>query len=119
MTDPLSLEAERAKTTRLDIVVFFIALVIGVGSYFLLRALGIDQRIITAGLVAVMVFYAATVALVPRLRVRLDQAGDNAYYLGLLFTLVSMAVALSEFGSATYEAAGAAHPSGAKGIVEN
>jgi methyl-accepting chemotaxis protein len=36
-----------------------------------------------------------------RFRVRLDQAGDNAYYLGLLFTLTSMAFALYEFGLAT------------------
>jgi chromosome segregation ATPase len=44
-----------------------------------------------------MTAYALTVFLVPRLRVRLDQAGDNAYYLGLLFTLSSMAVALYDF----------------------
>ena len=98
MTDPLSLEAERTKTTRLDIVVFFIALVVGVGSYFLLRALDVRQGLITTGLVLVMVSYGLVVAGVPRLRVRLDQAGDNGYYLGLLFTLVSMAFALYDFG---------------------
>jgi chromosome segregation ATPase len=35
------------------------------------------------------------------IRVRLDQAGDNAYYLGLLFTLISMAFALYDFSRAS------------------
>jgi len=48
-----------------------------------------------------MFLYATVVILVPRLRVRLDQAGDNAYYLGLLFTLVSMVIALIEFETIT------------------
>ncbi len=98
MTDLLTIEAERAKTSRLDVVVFFAALVLGVGAYFLLRALNVDQRIITSALVGLMVLYTVIVAWVPRLRVRLDQAGDNAYYLGLLYTLVSMAFALYDFG---------------------
>ena len=51
----------------------------------------------TTSLLGVMLLYAAVVAAVPRLRARLDQAGDNAYYLGLLFTRVSMALALYEF----------------------
>lgn len=41
-----------------------------------------------------ILIYGLTVWCTPRLRLRLDQAGDNAYYLGLLFTLTSMAFAL-------------------------
>jgi methyl-accepting chemotaxis protein len=38
--------------------------------------------------------YSLAAYLIREERVRLDRAGDNAYYLGLTFTLVSMAVAL-------------------------
>lgn len=52
--------------------------------------------------------YAACVK-VPRLRLRYDQVGDNAYYLGFLFTLVSLAWALYAFDA----------DAGANAIVRN
>jgi hypothetical protein len=60
--------------------------------------------------------YAALVVLVPRLRVRMDQAGDNSYYLGLLFTLSSMAFALYDFGVITR---GTASIAGVQQIISN
>jgi hypothetical protein len=66
-----------------------------------------------------MALYAFTVAKVPRLRVRLDQAGDNAYYLGLLFTLISMAVTLYEFSGTALGDGGAPARSGVEQIIAN
>ena len=90
------------KSTRVDLFLFLLAFVSGVGLYLGMHLLlHVPQLLMTLTIVLVMCAYAACSAFVPALRVRLDQAGDNAYYLGLLFTLTSMAVALYEFGVAT------------------
>lgn len=113
-------ELEAAKVSRLDILAFFGSFIGGLIVYFVLRELGVRQLIVTVSIIAVMFLYAMLVAKVPRLRVRLDQAGDNAYYLGLLFTLFSMAVALYEFSSTQLgTASAAADGSGAKQIIGN
>jgi ABC-type transporter Mla subunit MlaD len=107
------------RESRLDIYLFFLAFLGGLALYAVLKWLGFGQLSQTAAIISVMFAYAATVARVPRLRVRLDQAGDNAYYLGLLFTLISMAVALYEFrGSALGDAAATAR-SGVEAIIGN
>jgi hypothetical protein len=49
--------------------------------------------------VAMMVGYLVGALLSPGLRLRPDQVGDNLYYLGLLFTLTSLGVALIRFAS--------------------
>jgi hypothetical protein len=121
MTDPIMAEGlEAVQVSRLDVLSFVAAVIAGAVVYFLLRALGVHQVLITGGLVGIMFVYAIVVSKIPRLRVRLDQAGDNAYYLGLLFTLLSMAVALSEFGASQF---GPTAPdfgeAGAKQIVGN
>jgi hypothetical protein len=59
-----------------------------------------QQVLLTVGILMCMLAYAGAAVWIPRLRVRLDQAGDNAYYLGLLFTLTSMAFALWDFRGA-------------------
>ena len=107
------------RTNRPDLVVFVVCFLLGLALYFVLRSLAAPQLVVTLAVVAVMVFYAIAVAGVPKLRVRLDQAGDNAYYLGLLFTLTSMAVALYEFSRAiaTDERSGAAAIIGNFGIA--
>src|SRR2546422_1277958 len=101
-----SRDVTAAPTTRLDIIVFLGSFVLGVAGYFLLRSLGFPQWVITGLLVGLMAVYAVAVVGMPRVRVRFDQAGDNAYYLGLLFTLVSMAFALYDFGHQTTSASG-------------
>ena len=47
--------------------------------------------------VSVMGSYAFAVTLIPRMRLRLDQAGDNLYYLGFTYTLCSLAITLYRF----------------------
>ena len=44
-----------------------------------------------------MLAYAATAQLVRAIRLRDDQTGDNLYYMGFIFTLTSLAVALYQF----------------------
>jgi len=73
----------------------------------------ITQAVVTAFPVSIMIAYATIIYLSPRLRLRDDQAGDNIYYLGFLFTLVSLAYALAIF---TPEA-GAAQIIGSFGIA--
>ena len=47
--------------------------------------------------VAIMLTYASLAWLVRSLRLRDDQTGDNLYYMGFIFTLTSLAVALYQF----------------------
>src|SRR5205823_5195428 len=47
--------------------------------------------------VAIMLLYALCVKFLPFFRLREDQAGDNLYYMGFLFTLTSLGVSLYQF----------------------
>ena len=107
--------------SRLDLYAFVTAFFAGLVIYLLLEfAFHLNKIVISLAIVAVMVLYALVVLSVPRLRVRLDQAGDNAYYLGLLFTLVSMVIALFEFETATTSETGImAVTTGPQHIVRN
>lgn len=78
---------------------FFIALLAGVISIILLKTLGVHQAIVTLVPVGVMLVYAGYVYYFRKYRLRLDQAGDNLYYLGFLFTLTSLAYSLYEFSN--------------------
>ena len=82
-------------------VAYSMILLFGLAAYFGLRHRSGPhaQRAVTVTLVALMGSYALAVVLLPLLHIRLDQAGDNAYYLGLLFTLASMAFALSQISA--------------------
>lgn len=85
---------------RLDIYSFVFATVIGIIFYFILHIwLQLHQFIILLTLWSVMVAYVIAICYIPAMRLRMDQAGDNAYYLGLIFTLISMAFALYDFGT--------------------
>jgi methyl-accepting chemotaxis protein len=107
------------RESRLDIYLFFLAFLGGLLMYAALKLFGFGQLSQTAAIVSTMFLYAGAVAKVPRLRVRLDQAGDNAYYLGLLFTLISMAVTLYEFSGTALGEAGAPARSGVEQIIAN
>lgn len=80
-----------------DALLFFLAFAIGIGGIVWLKRVGLDQLVVTAVPCAVLLLYAATVKFVPLFRLREDQAGDNCYYLGFLFTLVSLSLALIDF----------------------
>jgi len=105
--------AEALRETRGDLIAFVGAFGAGLLLYVVLHVwLDVRQAFVTFAVLAVMFGYAYLAAKQSRFRVRLDQAGDNAYYLGLLFTLTSMAFALYEFGVTT-DAGAAAGAAGA------
>lgn len=118
-TSELARRVWLAAEARVDVGLFIGAFVAGTTLYFLLHAvLNVRQVVVTSAIVAVMAMYVALVLVVPRLRVRMDQAADNAYYLGLLFTLMSMAFALYEFG-AHVRRGGGGQASGTQQIISN
>lgn len=119
MSSGIAKQLDSARVVRLDLIAFSLAFVVGLALYFTFRMFRVGQIGQTCAVVGVMLLYALSVWLVPRLKVRLDQAGDNAYYLGLLFTLASMAVALYEFSGATLTSDGAVSRSGAEHIISN
>lgn len=87
--------------SRPDTLAYLATFLLGLGYFVLAKQSGLTQWLQTAGLVALMIGYSAVVTLLPRIRFRLDQAGDNVYYLGFLFTLISMAYALAQFSTET------------------
>lgn len=75
-------------------------LLAGVGGGLLLIALkyfGVPQLEVTGAAVLLIVGYWVIVGLTPILKLREDQLADNCYYLGFLYTLVSLAWALWDF----------------------
>ncbi len=79
---------------------FFAVFVLGA-----LAVIGLDfvhQAKLSAVIVCIVLLflYAFAALNIPALRLRPDQAADNCYYLGLLFTLTSLGVALFRFSTA-------------------
>lgn len=85
--------AEREWIDRWGFLLFAIG---GSAAILLCKALQINSVLVAAGAVIVMLTYAVVVGTgVSKLRA--DEAGDNCYYLGLIFTLVSLAFAIFTF----------------------
>jgi ElaB/YqjD/DUF883 family membrane-anchored ribosome-binding protein len=78
---------------------FFSFVLTGCGYIVLSKAFGFSAVLVTSVPVLIMISYAASMALSRLLRLRDDQAGDNLYYMGFLFTLTSLAVSLYQFQS--------------------
>ena len=91
---------ERKAASGTDAVLFFLAVVVGAAGVFWLKRFGYTQATVTAVPCGVLLAYAAIVKFVPRFQIRDDQAGDNCYYLGFLFTLFSLSLALAAFAEA-------------------
>lgn len=97
--------ATRGNGLSRDAHAFLAAVGIGFIAMFGLKLLSAPQLLITTVVAGVVVAYAIFVYRAPGLKLRLDQAGDNAYYLGLIFTLLSMAWSLWKVGQVAAEAA--------------
>jgi hypothetical protein len=82
-----------------DKYLFLVVFGLGTGLIFSLKNAGVRQLYVTVAPIAVMAVYAVYVIGTPRYRLRDDRAGDSLYYLGFLFTMVSLAYSLYEFGS--------------------
>jgi hypothetical protein len=85
----------------LDKFSFFLIFLVGSAGIVSLRTqFGLWQGYVIIWSISWMFVYLALVLLAPRYRLRPDQAGDNLYYLGFLYTLVSLSVALYFFTDA-------------------
>lgn len=92
------LETGPDRGLSLDAKAFLMAATAGIILMSGLKLVHAPQLLITLLVASVVVIYSVAVVRLGRLHLRLDQAGDNAYYLGLVFTLASMAWALWEVG---------------------
>jgi len=72
----------------------------GAGLIVLAKALGVPALMVAVCAAAAIVLYAVLVQRTGTGRLRSDQAGDNCYYLGLIYTLASLAYAIFTFDPA-------------------
>lgn len=77
--------------------IFFTTTAIGCVFIVLSKTQDLSPVIVTSVPVMIMIGYAALMVGARLLRLRDDQAGDNLYYMGFLFTLTSLAVSLYQF----------------------
>ncbi|MAL75010.1 MAG: hypothetical protein CMM62_08560 [Rhodospirillaceae bacterium] len=80
-------------------IIFFGIFAFGAAVIIFLKINGASQVVVTTVPIVIMVGYAVLMYAYRPLRLRLDQAGDNIYYLGFLFTLISLAWSLYTFNS--------------------
>lgn len=85
--------------TVLDTILFMGFLVIGIAAEIAVHLLTSNPLFVMAAPVSVLIAYVVLTFAFRRLRLRLDQVGDNCYYLGFLFTLTALSIALYEFHS--------------------
>lgn len=76
---------------------FIIAVIVGGGVLSVLKLYNVQQLIVSLVAIIFIILYAISVIMVPTLRLREDQLGDNCYYLGFLYTLGSLVWALRSF----------------------
>lgn len=95
------------RLTDNDSKLLFICFLVGAAGIIILKLLEVNQFIVTACPVVIMFFYAGYAGKNYKAesdpevesdpKKRLGRAGDNLYYLGFLYTLVSLAMSLFEF----------------------
>lgn len=87
---------EDRSASRRGAFVFLFVVLTGMAFIVLAKSTGLSQLQVTAIPIVIMLGYAIGM-LIPALRLRDDQSGDNLYYMGLLFTLTSMGISLYQF----------------------
>jgi archaellum component FlaC len=88
-----------------DHYLFFLFFAAGAGAIWSLKLLHRSQLIVTAVPIALMFLYAGLAWITKRYRIREDKVGDNIYYLGFLYTLVSLSYALHVYNPDVSDAA--------------
>jgi hypothetical protein len=78
-------------------LLFFAVVAAGCAYIVTAKLIGVQQVYVTFVPVGLMVAYALLLAGWRSIRLRDDQAGDNLYYLGFLYTLTSLGVSLYQF----------------------
>ena len=81
---------------KLPFLVFAIG---GYGGIWGLKYLGVSQLSVTLIACGCIVGYVVLILSLTKLRLRDDHVGDNAYYLGFIYTLASLSWALTKFTS--------------------
>jgi hypothetical protein len=90
----------RALPPGLPSAMLFFGVVLAGAVYIIIAKLaGFPAFAVTAVPILIMIGYALLLALARLIRLRDDQAGDNLYYMGFLFTLTSLAVSLYQFSA--------------------
>lgn len=84
---------------HIDKILFAAAVVVGVIVIAVVDAADASKWIAVGVCVALMLAYLAATVLPAGLKLRADQTADNLYYLGLLYTLASLGVALIQFAN--------------------
>ena len=79
---------------------FVLFAAIGIAAILVSKAFNAPVWIIAVGACVIMLAYAVVVNMRGTGKLRSDQAGDNCYYLGLLFTLTSLGYAIFTFDPA-------------------
>jgi exonuclease VII small subunit len=82
------------------VIAFFIAAALGMAFIVLAKLSALGQFAVTAVPIGILFVYAYLLFRWRRVTLRDDQAGDNLYYLGFLYTLTSIAVSLYQFSLA-------------------
>src|SRR6266851_8398619 len=90
-------------------VLFLASVLVGASYIVWAKLAGVHPWQVTGIPLGLMVLYALALGLARYFRLRDDQAGDNLYYLGFLYTLTSLGVSLWQFSV----------NDGAEGIVTN
>lgn len=82
-----------------DQILFFFLFILGSAGIWFAKTEFSDPFLATAFPLVLMTLYAVVALATKRYRLREDRVGDNVYYLGFLFTLVSLSHALYKFSS--------------------
>jgi hypothetical protein len=72
---------------------------LGCGYIVASKILGANAVLVTGVPVALMLAYAGMMTFFRGIRLRDDQAGDNLYYIGFIFTLTSLAISLYQYSN--------------------
>lgn len=97
LKNKFTLPIKEQVTDLFDKFGFFAAFFLGLLGISCLKLLNCSQIWVTLFPVTIMVLYSFLIYTFIRIRLNEDQAGDNLYYLGFLFTLISLAFALYQF----------------------
>jgi len=108
MTDKMGAPRLNPVSSFYDKYMFGIVFIIGAIGMIGLKIYQIPQLYVTIFPVILMLLYAISLVRVRQRRLSEDQSGDNLYYLGFLYTLVSLSYALYNFNSTTEQSSGTA-----------
>lgn len=89
-------DRERTSAT-MSVIVFLGYTLAGIAFIAAAKNYGYSQVVATSVPIGVMILYAVMMLYSRKLRLRDDQAGDNLYYMGFIFTLVSLGTSLLQF----------------------